>query len=32
MDKVRKEYTSDPDFTAANAAKASGAAEVGFRV
>lgn len=27
IDKVRKEYTSDPEFTPANAAKASSAAE-----
>jgi hypothetical protein len=28
IDKVRKEYTTDPEFTPANAAKASSAAEV----
>jgi hypothetical protein len=27
IDKVRREFTSDPEFTPANAAKASGAAE-----
>eukprot|EP00955_Chlamydomonas_euryale_P033753 349632-Chlamydomonas_euryale.AAC.11 len=30
IDKVRSTYTNDPDFTPANAAKASSAAEVGI--
>ena len=30
IDRIRKEFTSNPEFTPANAAKASSAAEVGF--